>query len=108
MVKVEINLDRVYSKLSQSNINRGRRALANQAMADMNQFVPAQEFILRNSVTLGLDGQTINYNTPYARKMFYVQFVNYTLAGTGPRWDLKAKGMFISDWNNAFIKGAGL
>lgn len=106
MVSVTINLDSVRNKLNEASLRRGRYALANQAMADMNQFVPADEFILRQSATIDIDGTGINYNTPYAAKLFYMYMYNYTTPGTGPRWDVKAKRIFMSDWINAFTKGA--
>ncbi|GGB26821.1 hypothetical protein GCM10011409_00180 [Lentibacillus populi] len=106
MVQVSINLSGVRKKLSQGNVNRGRYALANQALADMNQFVPMDEGILRQTATIDIDGSGINYNTPYARRMFYMYMYNYTTPGTGPRWDNKAKAIYMRDWLNAFLKGA--
>ncbi len=108
MTRVTINLDGVKSRISQEAMNRGRYALANQAMADMNQFVPMLSTALRGTVSVGADGESITYNTPYAAKMFYMYMHNYTTPGTGPRWDLKAKSAFMSDWINAFTRGAGL
>ncbi|GIO25167.1 minor capsid protein [Oceanobacillus sp. J11TS1] len=106
MVQISINLDGAKRKMSQQSRKQGQYALANQAMADMNQFVPMKESILRNTATIDIDGGGINYNTPYARKMFYMMMYNYTTPGTGPRWDNKAKTIYINDWLNAFIKGA--
>lgn len=106
MARVSINLSGVRAKLSEGNVQRGRYALANQALADMNQFVPMKEGILRQSATIDIDGTAINYNTPYAKRMFYMPMRNYTTPGTGPRWDMKAKRIFMSDWINAFTKGA--
>lgn len=106
MVKVSVNLSRANSKLSQKNVDRGRYALANQALADMNQYVPADEFILRQTATIDIDGTAINYNQPYAAKMFYMYMYNYTTPGTGPRWDNKGKASHMADWEKAFTKGA--
>ncbi|MCG5104448.1 minor capsid protein [Oceanobacillus alkalisoli] len=107
MVEVNVNLSGVYKKMENQNVDRGRYAVANQALADMNQFVPMDEGILRQTATIDIDGTGINYNTPYANRMFKYYMYNYTTPGTGPRWDNKAKGMFMSDWINAFLKGAG-
>jgi hypothetical protein len=106
MVQVDINLAGVRKKLSTGNVDRGRYALANQALADMNQFVPMDEGILRQTATIDIEGTGINYNTPYARRLFYMPMYNYTTPGTGPRWDNKAKAIFMSDWIKAFMKGA--
>ena len=106
MVNVKINLDGVRKKLSDAAVKQGRYALANQALADMNQFVPMDEGTLRQTASINIDGSGINYNTPYSAKLFYMYMYNYTTPGTGPRWDLKAKSAFMSDWINAFTKGA--
>ncbi|WP_066158532.1 minor capsid protein [Halalkalibacter krulwichiae] len=105
-MQVTVNLDRAKIKLSSGNVKRGRYALANQALADMNQFVPMDESILRQSATIDIDGTGINYNARYARRLFYKPMYNYTTPGTGPRWDNKAKSVFMSDWIRAFTKGA--
>ena len=106
MTQVDVDLGRVYDKLSPQMITKGKRVLANQAMADMNQFVPAKSHVLRLSVSIGIDGSSIHYNTPYAAYQFYNQWSNYTTPGTGPRWDEKAKGIYMSDWEKAFLGGA--
>lgn len=108
MGRVTIDLGGVMSRLSQDAVRRGRYAAANQALADMNQFVPMLSGALRMTATIDIDGGGINYNTPYSNKLFYMYMHNYTTPGTGPRWDLKAKGVFMSDWINAFTRGAGL
>ena len=106
MVKVKVDLSGAKAKMDQGNVNRGRYAFANQAMADMNQFVPMKDNILRMSATVDITGEAINYNTPYARRLFYMPMYNYTTPGTGPRWDNKAKAIYMRDWINAFVKGA--
>lgn len=107
MTKIEVNLGGVYEKLSNSAKLKGQRALANQAMADMNQFVPKRDGDLRQATSINMDGSAINFHMKYARRHFYAPGDwEYTTPGTGPRWDLKAKGMFMSDWVDAFMKGA--
>ena len=113
MVQVNINITGVRRKLSPQAQQQGQRALANQALADMNQFVPADETALRQSATIATDGSAVNYNTPYAKEQFYGRVGkggypvrNYTTPGTGPRWDEKAKSIHMKDWEDAFKKGA--
>ncbi|WP_096435921.1 minor capsid protein [Alteribacter populi] len=108
MVRVNVNLSGAKQKLSKSNVDRGRYALANQALADMNQFVPMRENILRQTGHVSSDGAEVIWNMPYAAKLFYMMMHNYTTPGTGPRWDNKAKGMYMADWERAFKRGAGL
>ena len=77
---------------------QGQHALINQAHADMNNYVPALDYDLRNQSTMSLDGKSIIYNVPYSRRQFYIQHSNYTTPGTGPRWDLKAKAIHGGSW----------
>lgn len=107
MVQVKIDLSRAKQKLSNQAMQKGRYALGNQALADMNQFVPMDEGILRQ--TGHIDGKATNiiWDTPYAARMFYMPMHNYTTLGTGPRWDNKAKSIFMSSWIETFAKGAG-
>jgi len=108
MSRVIIDLGGVMNRLSPDAIRRGRYAVANQAMADMNQFVPMDEGNLRMSATIDIDGGAVNYNMLYANNLFYMYKQNYTTPGTGPRWDLKAKSVFMSSWIDAFTRGAGV
>ncbi len=113
-MKVDVDLDGVYAKISDNSQLRAQRALANQALADMNQFVPAREFILRMTATIDLDGCGINYNTPYAAAQFYgfvggrFRVYNYTTPGTSRRWDLRAKAKYMKDWQKAYLEGLGI
>lgn len=113
MVREHIKLDTAKRKLSDGNMKQGDYALANQALADMNNYVPALDHHLRNSGTIDLNGKAINWNSPYAKAQFYGKVgkggypvLNYTTPGTGPRWDLKAKGIHMEDWKDAYKKGA--
>lgn len=111
-MRVDINLDKAYAKLSDSSMRRGRQALANQALADMNQFVPMKEGILRMSASIDIDGGAINYHMPYAAAQFYGfvkggRVYNYTTPGTSRRWDLRGKARYMKDWERVFVRGAG-
>jgi hypothetical protein len=107
MAKVVVELTGAKRKVSTQSHRRGQQTMANQALADMNPFVPADDHILRQTATIDIDGSAVNYNTPYAAKMFYMMMYNYTTPGTGPRWDNKAKGLHIRDWERAYLRGAG-
>ena len=107
-----IDLDGVRKKISDEALLNGRRALANQAMADMDPFVPMQTGTLHMSVSIAMDGSEIIYNAKYAKRVFNgLESWNWTKThhpGAGPRWDLKAQGLFMSAWVQAFTKGMGL
>lgn len=107
MVRIDVNLSGARTKLSTASVDRGRYAVANQALSDMNPFVPMKEGILRQTGHVNSDATAVIWNTPYASEMFYMPKYNYTTPGTGPRWDNKAKSLFMSDWIKAFNGGAG-
>lgn len=107
-VSVTVDLKGVRKKISKEGLGRGRYAMANQMLADMTPFVPMNEGILRQTGQVNSNATQIIWNTPYAAKLFYMPMRNYTTPGTGPRWDNKAKSMFMSEWIKAFMKGAGL
>lgn len=110
MPGIEIDLSGVYQKLSDKNMLAGQRELANVALSSMNEnFVPMRDGWLRNSATVAIDGTSLIWNTPYAMRHYYAPGNwNYTTPGTGPRWDEKAKGIFMHEWLQAFTRGANL
>lgn len=108
MPRISVDLGGVRRKLSKQAQQRGQYAMANQALADMNPFVPKREGFLRMTGHVESSGDYVVYNQPYAAKMFYMMMYNYTTPGTGPRWDNKAKALFMSDWIKAYMKGAGI
>lgn len=104
-VKVTITKDAFGNLLSGENLQRAQYVLANNAMADMDQFVPYLRGHLADSAHL--DGKnTIVYTTPYARAQFYgvvngSPVKNYTRSGhpqATKRWDLKAKSLYGREW----------
>ncbi|MGF1918798.1 minor capsid protein [Enterococcus faecalis] len=107
-MSVKVNLKGVRKKLSPQAMQRGRYALGNQAMADMNQFVPRRDNHLRQSAYLSNSGEKIIYDRKYAKRQFYLHGKKYTTPGTGPRWDLKAKSLYLHSWEKAYLRGSGL
>jgi len=59
---------------------QGQYPLVNQVHADSNQYVPMLTSDLRNQSSIGLDGKSIHYNVPYAKRQYHTQFSNYTTA----------------------------
>ncbi len=112
-VHVTVTGSQLSDILNGQSLERARYALANQAMADMDQFVPFKQGDLAGSAHL--DGKdNIVYNTPYARAQFYgfitnyktgqqSRIRNYTVSEhpqASRRWDLKAKSLYGDDWAN--------
>lgn len=111
--RAKIDLGGVTKKVSPSNVLKGRRALANQILLDTTDFVPKRSGDLRASASIGLQGETITWNTVYARAQFYgtngiVTFKKYTTPGTGRNWYKKARNKNIDGWKETVLKEMGL
>lgn len=123
-VHVKVDLTRLKAKLSSENIIRARKAMATQAMQEMNQYVPSSSkgehesgTTLRGETNIADDGSYVLYNVPYAKAQFYgfitnqyggpYRIHNYTTPGTSRRWDLRMKGnqKAMDDVQKAFIRG---
>ena len=112
-VRVQITGAQLSDMLSGPALDRARYTLANQAMSDMDQFVPFKQGDLAGSSHL--DGNdNIVYNTPYAKAQFYGFITNYKTGQRSRvrnytvsehpqayrRWDLRAKSLYGDDWAN--------
>ena len=108
-ISVKIDLSGVKKKISQQAFDRGQYMMANKMLSDMNEnFVPERDGNLRQSGQVSADGKQLVWNSVYARRHYYAPGNwKYTTPGTGPRWDEKAKGIFMSTWIDTFMKGAG-
>lgn len=110
--KVNIDIDSLVEKLSDRNLEMGQKAMANQMLSDMDDFVPYREGTLSMTATISLDGKELHWNTPYASKVYNgAPSWNWTrdfhpLAG--PEWDKVASGLYLEDWKKAFVGGAQL
>lgn len=112
-VRVQVTGAQLSDMLSGPALDRSRYTLANQAMSDMDQFVPFKQGDLAGSAHL--DGNdNIVYNTPYAKAQFYGFITNYKTGQRSRvrnytvsehpqayrRWDLRAKSLYGDDWAN--------
>ena len=104
-ISITVDLGRINKKFGPNAKKVAEYAIANQAMLDMERFVPLRDGDLRGSGHVS--GNQIVYNIVYAGAQFYgssynkhrsFKFSKYTTPGTGPRWDLKAKGMYGDKW----------
>ncbi len=105
---IKVNLDGVRAKVSPQAMKRGRYALANQAMADMNSFVPKKNNILRQSAHIKSDGSAILYETKYARRQFYLNGKNILLQEQVQDGILKQNHCICLLGKKAYLKGAGI
>lgn len=114
-ITIKIDLGRINKKFGANASKVAEHAIASQAMLDMERFVPFRDGNLREFVHIS--GNKIIYDMVYARAQFYgssynkhrsFSFSKYTTAGTGPRWDLKAKGLYGDKWANKVKEALGL
>lgn len=111
-VRVSTDLSGLNGMLSGQRLQRAQYVLVNQAMADMDKFVPYKQGHLSTQVAIGLDGKSIVYTVPYAKAQFYGminghEVKNYTKTvhpEATKRWDLKAKSLYGDEWANKVAK----
>lgn len=108
---ITVNLSGLNSILSSERLSRVHYVLANQAMADMDQFVPYKRGTLSGSAHIDNDGNIV-YTTPYAKAQFYGFITNYKTGQqsrirnytrsehpqASRRWDLRAKNLYMNKW----------
>lgn len=124
---VKIDLKGVEKKVSPENFAKGKLAIANQMLLDMDPYVPKRKGELRSSGHVRQD--SIIYETPYARLRYYGKkrkgffsekqrrffFANKEkllsqrpTPGTGPRWDKKASALYSKNWAEVGAKAMGV
>ena len=104
-VRVSYNGKKLTDVFSQANLEKANYVVANQAMQDMDQFVPYKQGHLAGSAHISGNKQTIVYNTPYANYKTGQQsrIRNYTRSEhpqASRRWDLRAKNLYMNRWLN--------
>lgn len=124
---VKIDLKGVEKKVSPQNLAKGRLAIANQMLLDMEPYVPIRKGELRSSGHVRQD--SVIYEKPYARLLYYGKkrkgffsekqrkffFANKKKLlsqkpkpGTGPRWDKKASALYSKNWAEVGAKAMGV
>lgn len=110
-VNVDIDFSVIDQKLGEAALKKGELAMANQALMDMERFVPLREGNLRSGAH-AKPGEVI-YPGPYGRAQFYgtngyVIFRKYTTPGTGKRWDKRVPKGTVREWGVVAIKAMGI
>lgn len=106
-VNVEVDVNKIPPKIH-GRTKFAQAALVNQVHADMNPYVPALSYDLRNQSNVTSDNRAVIYNVPYARRRFYEPASRYTTPGTTARWDLKAKSIHGKSWPRVAGKAMNL
>ena len=98
MSRVIVNFSRAYNRLDKAR-DKAQYVLANQVLADSNNYVPELSGDLKRYAVISNDNKSITWNQPYARFQYYANGTfNYTKPGTGPKWDEVAKRNHMSSW----------
>ncbi len=114
-VSVKVDLKGIEKKVSSAALAKGKLAIANQMMIDMQPFIPRKSGDLSGSGQATRDG--VRHPGPYARAQFYggaynknrsYTFRRYTTPGTGKRWDLKASALHVKDWGKVGLRAMGV
>lgn len=126
-VSVKIDLKGVEKKVSPENFAKGKLAIANQMLLDMEPYVPKRRGDLRSSGHVRQDA--VIYVAPYARLLYYgkrrkgffsekqrkfffankEELLKYKkVQGTGPRWDKKAAALHSKEWAEVGAKAMGV
>lgn len=111
-IRTKADLSGAERKVSDANILRGKRALANQVLMDTDKYIPMKGGALRASGQIAMDGSAVSWNTVYARAQFYgtngiVVFRKYTTPGTGKLWYDKSAEANVDKWKRVAAKGMG-
>lgn len=110
-VDVLVDFSGAERKFTEASVKKGELAMANQAMMDMEQYVPLRDGHLRSGAHAS-PGK-VTYPGPYGRAHFYgtngiVVFRKYTTPGTGKRWDKRVPKGTVREWGVVAIKAMGL
>lgn len=92
---------------TQDMVKKGQYALINQVHADSTPYVPMLSGDLRNQSSMAMDGKSIIWNAPYARRQYYNYGAKFTTPGTGPKWDSKALAIHGDSWARIVKKAMG-
>lgn len=130
---VNIHID---TKRIDRNLKEAQRLLTNQVWDDCDPLVPFQQGGLRNSVTMSIHADYIEWNAPYAHYLYEGEVygpnipikdeegnitgwwsppkknptgrpLTYHTAGTGDHWFEKAKEQHKQDWIDLVKRTAG-
>ena len=109
---VDVDINEIKKAVSKDSFKRGKFVMANQAMLDMDQYVPRKDGNLRAGASVTSDGM-VKYPGPYGRAQYFgtngiVTFRNYSTPGTGKKWDERVPQHTRNNWGKVALKAMGL
>lgn len=122
-VKVDIPTDKILRDRGLGRDTGARKFLASEVKRFCAPYVPMQQGVLKNNVTIASDGSHIVYTQPYAHYQYYGKVMggrapkhytgddlNYHGANRGPNWDkrmLADKSKDLERSMDEYIKRGG-
>lgn len=86
-VKLNIDSRKILDNVVGKNNVKAKKFFANELRTVTDPFVPLREGYLKNSATIAIDGSFIQYNMPYARRLWFGDGFNFNGAPQrGSRW----------------------
>ncbi len=92
---VKLNIDDTDKILLKRNLEKGGKAqkfFANEVLRLSDPYTPMDTSMLKNNVSIAIDGSQITYHSPYAKKQFY---------------ENKGKGLRGKEWTNRMFADRG-
>lgn len=100
-INVQINYTALNGKLDKA-VTLAQTWLDNEVIADSSPYMPFMTGDLSKSARI-VEAGTIEYNSPYARKMYYGEHFNFNKTHNqlaGAYWFERAKGVNNKKWIN--------
>lgn len=112
-INISFDISSIEKKIDSGTLRNTKVALANQILMDNERFVPRRKGDLVASGHTSAGGESVIYNTVYARAHYYgtngiVTFRKYTTAGTGKKWADVSSKVNMDKWEKVVKKGLGL
>lgn len=106
MLKTNVNVDlstRAVTQKIQRATDKAQFVFDEQVLKDSNFFIPADQWILRDSSLRASDigGGQLTWDTPYAKRLYYNPQFNFDKdknPAAGGLWFEFAKSIFHDDW----------
>lgn len=101
-VRVRVQLGNIVGKVSRAK-GLTMPILSQQILQDNNEFIPAREWVLRDSSIThsNLNQGELKWNTPYANRLHKNPQFNFSKdknPKAGGLWDERAKAVYGPDW----------
>lgn len=70
-VRLDFNVNEILAKRGLGADNKAQKFLCNEVWRMSDQYTPMEQGMLKGNVSLASDGSYLEYNSPYARYLWY-------------------------------------